>query len=189
MRDLTVRDTREFKAVDLTSMRYLECAIRACHFGVGRIHLVDHCIDGVLLEELFTRDGIGTLVSNRPFDQIRLATIEDVGGILALIEPLEQDGLLVKRSREKLEIEIDHFSVLIREEVVVACGALYPFDNAMGELACITVHQDYRRDGFGNIILTALERRAREVGLREVFVLTTHASHWFQENAYTKAEI
>jgi amino-acid N-acetyltransferase len=188
-RQITVRDAREFTCADAAIGRYLDCAIRACQSGVGRVHIVERNRDGVLIEELFTRDGIGTLVSNTPFDQLHKATIEDVGGILGLIEPLEQEGSLVKRSREKLEIEIDHFSVIVREGVVVACGALYPFANGVGEIACIAVHSDYRRDGFGNVVLGALERRAAEAGLQQVFVLTTQATHWFQENGYVRAEI
>ncbi len=188
-RQLTVRDARDFLSFGPATDRFMECAIRACQFGVGRVHIVDRSTNGVLIEELFTRDGVGTLVSNAPFDQLRSATIEDVGGILALIEPLEQDGFLVKRSREKLEMEIDHFSIIVRESVVVACGALYPCASDMGEIACIAVHPDYRRDGFGNVVLGALERRAQEAGLRRVFVLTTQATHWFQENGYARTEI
>jgi amino-acid N-acetyltransferase len=153
------------------------------------VHIVDRSIDGVLIEELFTRDGVGTLISNTPVDHLRRANVEDVGGILALIEPLEQDGSLVKRSREKLEMEIDHFSVIVREEVIVACGALHAFPNAMGEIACIAVHQAYRSEGFGNVILRALERRAEEAGLQQVFALTTRAIDWFLESGYVRAEI
>ena len=122
-------------------------------------------------------------------DHLRRATIDDVGGILALIEPLELDGVLVKRSREKLETEIDHYSVIIREGTVIACGALHPFPNATGEFGCIAVHADYRSGGFGNDILRELERRAEAAGLREVFVLTTQATHWFQERGYARASL
>lgn len=189
IRALTIAEVREFASRDSLQRRYVDCAARACQFGVGRVHIVDRAQDGVLIEELFTRAGAGTMISNSPVDQLRRATIEDVGGILALIEPLEQDGLLVKRSREKLEMEIDHFSVLVREQVIVACGALHPFPNAMGEIACIAVHADYRSDGFGNVVLRALERRAEESGMREVFALTTQASHWFQDSGYVRGDI
>ncbi len=189
MRHLTVGDASEFGTADPVVTRYLECALRACRFGVGRVHLVDRSIEGVLIDELYTRDGIGTLISNTPFDQIRQATIEDVGGILALIGPLERDGSLVKRSREKLEIEIEHFSVVVREGVVVACGALYPLESKFGEIACIAVHSDYRGAGFGKLVLDTLERRATEAGVRRLFVLTTKALHWFLENNYARAEM
>lgn len=188
-RQLTVGEAREFCTSGPAPNRFLECAIGVCELGIERVHLVDRELDGVLIDELYTRDGIGTLVSNTPFDQIRSATIEDVGGILALIGPLERDGSLVKRAREKLEVEIECFSVLVREGVVIACGALYTMAEDFGEIACLAVHADYRRDGFGNLVLGALERRASAAGLQQVFVLTTQATHWFLESGYLRIEI
>jgi amino-acid N-acetyltransferase len=190
IRQLTVREAQDLSDLDDRSDHLLQIARRACQFGVQRVHIVDRTQDGVLLKELFTRDGVGTLVSQVPFDQMRRATVEDVGGILNLIQPLEEAGLLVKRSREKLEIEIDRFAVLIREDTIVACGALYTYDeSALGEIACVAVHPDYRRDGFGNAVLIELERRARESDLQKVFVLTTQASDWFQEQGFAKATL
>ncbi|HMM76364.1 MAG TPA: amino-acid N-acetyltransferase [Gammaproteobacteria bacterium] len=165
----------------------LAAALRACKLGVRRVHLVASDADGALLLELFTRDGVGTLLSDTPFDQLRRATIDDVGGILDLIEPLEAAGVLVKRSREKLEQEIDHFTVMVRDGLTVACGAVYPYlAEGMAELACIAVRPDYRSAGFGASLIAALERRAGELGIDTVFVLTTQATHWFQEHGYVK---
>jgi amino-acid N-acetyltransferase len=165
----------------------IAAALRACMLGVGRVHLVSSVDDGALLLELFTRDGVGTLFSNSPFDQLRRATIDDVGGILDLIEPLEAAGVLVKRSREKLEREIDHFVLMVRDGLTVACGAVYPYPaDGMAELACIAVHPDYRRGGFGASLIAAMESRAAELGLDSVFVLTTQATHWFQEHGYVR---
>lgn len=190
---LTVRDARRLdsdqQASELTGQA-LECACRACEAGVDRVHLINRELDGALLRELFTRDGVGTLLSNTAFDQMRRATIDDVGGIFDLIQPFEEDGLLVKRSREKLEMEIDYFMVLIREGTVVACGALYPFpDCTAGEIACIAVHPDYRVQGFGDVLLHALEQGAAHSGLDKVFVLTTQAAHWFRERGYVPADL
>ena len=165
-------------------------ALRASEEGVQRVHLVSSARDGALLQELFTRDGAGTLVSAAPFDQLRQATIEDVGGILALIEPLEASRVLVKRSREKLEREIGCFEVMVRDDTTVACGAVYPYPSErMAELACIAVHPEYQRSGFGGLLLAALEQRARAAGLESVFVLTTQTSHWFQEHGFEKRGI
>ncbi|MCA8967249.1 MAG: amino-acid N-acetyltransferase, partial [Planctomycetes bacterium] len=129
-RQLTVRQARELRerkprgdeAHDL-----LDTGIRACQLGVERVHVISHAVDGAVLRELFTRDGIGTMLSSAPFDQLRAAKVEDVGGILELVRPLEEQGILVKRSREKLENEIDHFVVMVREGTVIACGALYSY--------------------------------------------------------------
>ncbi|MBM4228170.1 MAG: amino-acid N-acetyltransferase [Gammaproteobacteria bacterium] len=184
IRQLTLREARERLKESTASRQELVSAARACQFGVGRVHLLE-AADGALLLELFSRDGVGTLVSDTPFDQMRQATIEDVGGILDLIEPLEATGVLVKRSREKLETEIDHFMVVVRDGATVACAGLYPFpEDGMAEIAGVAVDPDYRRHGFGKWLMGALEAKARVLGLQAVFVLTTQAHHWFMELGY-----
>jgi amino-acid N-acetyltransferase len=151
---------------------------------------VDRRVDGALLLELFTRDGIGTLVSASPFDTLRKATIDDVAGILELIAPLEEDGTLVRRSREKLETEIDQFSVLVRDGTIIGCGAIYPFaEEGMAELACLSVHPDYRKEGRGDLLLSNLEAAARQRGLKGLFVLTTQTAHWFIERGFLEASV
>ena len=189
VRQLTLQQARELEAADPRMERFLKASIRACQQGVRRTHIINHQSDGALMEELFTRDGCGTLVSDAPFDRLRGATIDDIGGILALIEPLEIAGVLVKRSREKLEIEIDHFHVMVREGTVVACGALYEFDEQAAEIACIAVHPEYRGHQFGSAMVAALEQRARSKGIAQTFVLTTDAAQWFEEQGYAREEI
>ena len=190
VRQLTLKQARELEPADPALARLLNVAIKACQGGVQRTHIVNYQNSGALLEELFTRDGSGTLISDTPFDRLRAATIDDIGGILALIEPLEAMGLLVKRSREKLEMEIDHFQVMVREGTVVACGALYEFDNGTAaEIACIAVHEDYRGNEFGAALVNALEQRARAEGVTNVFVLTTGATGWFEELGYQRVSL
>ena len=185
VRQLTPREARAEHYTG-AGCRLLVPAVRACQFGVERVHLINSAEGGLLLE-LFTRDGIGTLLSNTPFDQLRRATIEDVGGILDLLEPLETEGVLVKRSREKLETEIDHFMVMVRDGATVACGALYPFATEQAaEIAGIAVEPHYRRHGFGRALLAALEAQAQVLRLTRVFVLTTQATHWFEEQGYQR---
>ena len=189
VRELTPREAREYQRREGSHQQELANAVRACQSGVERVHLLD-AGDGALLLELFTRDGVGTLVSNAPFDQLRQATIEDVGGIVQLIEPLEAIGALVKRSREKLETEIEHFMVVVRDGATVACGALYPFvADRCGEIACVAVEPAYRQFGFGKTLLAALEQRAVALKLDAVFALTTQAKHWFQEYGYVAVEL
>jgi amino-acid N-acetyltransferase len=171
-------------------MPELDDAINACRSGVRRVHLVDRRVDGGLLLELFSRDGIGTLVSAAPFDTLRKATIDDVGGVLELIAPLEADGTLVRRAREKLETEIDQFTVLVRDGAIIGCGALYPFPTeGMAELACLAVHPDYRNEGRGDLLLGNLQVAARQMGVKKLFVLTTQTAHWFVERGFGEASI
>jgi len=169
--------------------RLLQVAVDACQGGVARVHVLDRRRDGILLSELFTRDGVGTLITAHSFERLRAATVDDVGGILELIEPLEREGVLVRRSRELLETEIGRFLVMEREGTVVACAALYPMgESRAGELACVAVHPDYRGAGRGERMLARMEALARAQDMDRLFVLTTRAPHWFQERGFEPAD-
>ena len=167
----------------------LRQSIHACRSGVSRVHIIDRRIEGALLLELFSRDGVGTMINADTYDSIRPATIDDIGGILELIRPLEVSGALVRRSREKLETEITHFNVVERDGAVVACAAMYPYpEERLAELACLAVDDAYRRGQYGERLLILAEREAREAGAERLFVLTTHAAHWFRERGFVEAD-
>jgi len=169
---------------------YLPCALRACRNGVARSHLISRYIDGALLQELFTHEGIGSMVSEAPVETMRQAKIDDVGGILALIQPLEEDGVLVRRSRELLEIEIDRFSVLEHDGIIIGCAALYPFPKEKAaELACMAVHADYRSAGRGEALLEYMRALALGKGFKRLFVLTTRTAHWFLERGFVEGSV
>jgi amino-acid N-acetyltransferase len=169
---------------------YLPAAIRACDNGVKRAHLISRHHDGALLLELFTRDGVGTMLASTALAHIRNATIDDVGGILAIIEPLEEQGVLVRRSRERLEAEIERFVVAEYDNHIIGCAALYAFpDERVGELAALAVHPDFRRDGYGEALMKEIEGRARKLKLASLFVLTTRTAHWFLERGFRTGTI
>ena len=163
----------------------LRACYKACDGGVPRAHVISATEDGALLKELFTRDGAGTMVYRDSYETIRRARIEDVQGILKLIEPLEADGVLVKRSRELLEREIHSFTVMDKDGVIIGCAALYPFsDPGAGELACMAVQKDYRGNGRAAKLLTHIERQALKLGIKKLYVLTTQTAHWFLEQGF-----
>ncbi|MEP7073796.1 MAG: amino-acid N-acetyltransferase [Nitrosospira sp.] len=169
---------------------YLPFAVKACEGGVSRVHLISRHVDGAVLQELFTHSGIGSMISEGPLQNLRDARIEDVGGILQLIEPLEIDGTLVRRNRELLEMEIGRFVVVEHDRMIVGCAALYPFpEDKAAELACLTVHADYRSTGCGDTLLKNIEARARSQGSNRLFVLTTRASHWFVERGFLETDV
>jgi len=169
---------------------YLKSAVKACNAGVSRAHIVPFATDGSVLLELFTHDGIGTMITYENLESLREATIEDVGGIIKLIEPLEADGTLVKRGRELIEREIHYFSVIEHDNVIFGCAALYPFPKErMGEMACLTVNPEVQAQGDGERILKHIETRARESGLTKLFVLTTRTSHWFLRRGFVPATV
>lgn len=176
------------KGLDMQLLN-LELGVKACKAGVKRAQVISFVEDGALLTELFTRDGSGTLITEEKYEQLRQATIDDVGGIIELIEPLEEAGVLVERSRELLENEIGQFTVIEREGMIVACGALYPQEDGSGELACVATHPDYRDSGRGQEILGSIARQAKKAGLKSLFVLTTKTPHWFIERGFTEGSI
>jgi amino-acid N-acetyltransferase len=192
--DLSTTDAEALlsKANKLTAdvRLYLPAAIRACNNGVKRAHLISRRHDGALLLELFTRDGVGTMVAATALAHLRSATIDDVGGILRIIEPLEEQGVLVRRSRERLESEIERFVVAEYDGNIIGCAALYAFpEDKLGELAALAVQPDFRREGYGEALMHEIEARARKLKLAELFVLTTRTAHWFLERGFHVAQI
>lgn len=164
----------------------VRAGLAAGRSGVKRVHLVGAGTDGALLRELYTRDGAGLMLyADTDYEATRQATIEDVAGIQALIKPLESAGILVPRSREQLELDIDTFSVLVRDGTVIACHALieYPDDDA-AEFACVAVHPQYRGGHRARSLLLRAEVTARRRGISRLFVLTTRTTHWFVEHGF-----
>jgi amino-acid N-acetyltransferase len=169
---------------------YLAHAVEAVRGGVQRAHVISRKVPGALLVELFTHDGSGTMITADKVVKLRAAVIDDAGGILKLIEPLEEDGTLVRRGRELLEREITRFSVIEHDGVIVGCAALYPFASARaGELACLAVRPDYRDAGYGERLVRQIETQARARKMKKLFVLTTRATHWFIERGFAESTV
>ncbi len=191
---MTVPDARAYLAnrniQDDDIAYYLPNAINACQHGVSRAHLISRHRDGGLLGELFTHEGIGTMLTRARLEAMRPAQMDDVGRIQQLIRPLEDGGALVRRSQERLEMDIHRFQVLEYDGRIIGCAALYPFteDNA-GELACLVVHPDYRGHDHGETLLEAIEQSARAQHFNRLYALTTHTEHWFIEHGFTPANV
>ncbi len=168
----------------------LRYAVRACRGGVARAHILSYALDGGLLVELFTHEGVGTMVAPEDLEKMRDATPDDVGGIIKLIEPLEADGTLVKRPRELIEREIDRFTVLEHDGFIFGCAALYPFPrDKSGELACLTVHPQYQGYGDGERLMKRIEAKAKAAGIERLFVLTTRTAHFFIKRGFKPATV
>ena len=192
--ELTAQEAAELlaRANRLTThtQLYLARAVEAVRAGVQRAHVISRKLAGALLIELFTHEGSGTMITADKMVKLRPAVIDDAGGILKLIEPLEEDGTLVRRGRELLEREITRFAVIEHDGVIVGCAALYPFLSARaGELACLAVRPDHRDEGYGERLLRHVEVRARAQRMKKLFVLTTRAAHWFVERGFAETTV
>ena len=184
---LTEKNKGKSKIPSQVHDRIFQGLIRASEGGVDRLHIIDRKINGGILLELFTHEGIGTMISQDSLESIRTATQDDIGGILNLIEPLEKEGVLVKRPRETLETEIQKFIIIEHDGLTIGCVALNPFqEEKAGELACLAVHPDFQNTGVGERLLKAIETNCKKQKLKNVFVLTTKSSHWFLENGFKK---
>ncbi len=172
----------EWLSTDLR--RYLPCSVRATQAGVGRVHLIGYEQDGALLRELFTHDGVGTVITRESLENIREAKPDDIAALIALIEPMEEEGILVHRPRELLEREIDHFSIMLHDGIIVGCAALYSHSGEEAELACLAVSHEHREWGYGEQLMKRIEKRARNSGVKRLFVLTTRTEHWFVERGF-----
>jgi amino-acid N-acetyltransferase len=168
---------------------YLQYCVRACRGGVERSHILPFAMDGAILMEVFTHDGIGTMVVDEKLESLREATSDDIGGVLQLIEPFERDGTLVKRSRTEIERDIGHYTVIEHDGVIFGCAALYPYPEARtAEMAALTVSPDVQSQGDGERILKRIEQRARAMGLESIFVLTTRTMHWFIKRGFNQVD-
>ncbi len=170
--------------------RTYQHAATASDKGVARVHLLLDSDPNALLRELFTVDGAGTLVTRERFENLRQASINDVGGIIELIKPLQQNGTLVQRSREQLELDIHQFCVLERDGKVVACAALFldPEESA-AEIACLVTHPDYRGKGRAATLMAYLEQMAKTAGANTLSIRTTRTAHWFAAQGYKAASV
>jgi amino-acid N-acetyltransferase len=168
---------------------YLQHCVRACRNGVARSHIVPFAVDGAILLEVYVHDGIGTMVVDEKLESLREATVEDVGGILKLIEPFEKDGTLVTRDRTEIERDIGNYSVIAHDGVIFGCAALYPYpEQKTAELAALTVSPQVQGQGDGERILKHIEQRAKAAKLQSIFVLTTRTTHWFLKRGFVLAE-
>lgn len=176
--------------ISADSIRNINAAIQACQQNVKRVHLINRHYDGALLLELFTRDGEGTLISSTSFENLRDANLNDIGGILELITPLEKQGKLIKRSREKLEMEISDYMVIERDGLIIACTAFHLLAKTEAAIvACLAVHPDYQHQARGKHLFNYLINKAKQQGLQQLFVLTTQTTHWFIEQGFLSTEL
>ena len=168
---------------------YLQHCVKACAGGVERSHILPYATDGALLLEVFTHDGVGTMVVDEKLESLREASADDEGGILQLIEPFERDGTLVRRERTEIERDIANYTVIEHDGIIFGCVALYPYaEERTGEMAALTVSPLSQNQGDGERLLKRVEQRARQGGLDSIFVLTTRTMHWFIKRGFVSVD-
>ncbi|MDR1786794.1 MAG: amino-acid N-acetyltransferase [Spirochaetaceae bacterium] len=167
----------------------LSCAAGACERGVERTHILDGNTDGVLLCEVFSEFGSGTMVYRSGYGGIRDMTLDDIPAVLAVMRPFIEGGILLPRTGEQLAQSYRDYIVFELDGGVRACAALHMYDDGQGEIAAVAVNEGYSRMGTGPRMIKFLIDRARGLGAEAVFVLTTQTADWFEQLGFVSAPL
>ena len=158
-----------------------QCAVAACRAGVQRVHVINGRVDEGLLAEVFSNEGVGTLIYANEYQQIRRAMKKDVRAILALTKPSMDSEELVKRTRASIEKQLGDYYLFEIDRNPVACIALHPYPEAgKAEVACLYVSPSHENQGIGRKLIPIIESKARESGWTELLALSTQAFTYFQ---------
>ncbi|MGL4675773.1 MAG: GNAT family N-acetyltransferase, partial [Wohlfahrtiimonas sp.] len=131
-----------------------------------------------------------SMITNEPYDEIKPAELIDIQALKALMQPLEDDGTLKKRSIQDLEKDIHNFYLMFRDNSLIGAVAYYPYpEEKTTELASLIVHPDYRKGKKANQLMQFVEHKAQEDGFDSIFLLTTQTAHWFMGNGFKEAKI
>lgn len=168
---------------------FLNSAISAINDGVGRVNVIAYNgseFRNNLFQELFTHQGSGTVISANGLEEIRLANLEDLSGIMTIIKPLEEDGTLLARSREQLEEILRFITVVTHDGLIVGCAALLPIadDKTSAEFACFAVLAEHQKRGIGIKLLKAVCDSAKKQKIKNIYLLTSRTHEWFSENGF-----
>jgi amino-acid N-acetyltransferase len=164
-------------------------SVSACRAGVERVHFLDGGREGVVLKEVFSTLGTGTMVHADPFENIRPMALEDIPEVLRIMEPLIQQGNLVRRTEEDLHRKRSDYVVFETDGTVRGCGALHRYGPSKAEVAALAVDGTYKHLGIGQRIVAYLIEEARKTGLAGVFALTTRTSDWFLSLGFESAAV
>jgi amino-acid N-acetyltransferase len=167
----------------------LETAATACRGGVDRAHILDGRQGGVLLKESFSNLGVGTMVYADAYEHLRPMELPDVAGILEIMQPLIAEGVLVQRTREDLKRRMKDYWVYDMDGVVHGCAALHIQGGSSAEIAGVAVDPRFAQLGIGTKLISRLSENASEQGIRQLFVLTTHAADWFLARGFREGSI
>jgi len=170
-------------------IRNFRLAFKASKAGVHRVHIIDGREEGSVLKELFSNLGVGTMIYADEYDSVRALHSRDLPDILRLMEPLMQNGILIRRSIDQIQEKKDDYYVLEIDGSVRACGALHDWGESQGEIAAVATEPNYTDLGLGKKIVGFLIEKAGKLRMRRVFALTTQSQDWFESLGFKEASV
>jgi amino-acid N-acetyltransferase len=160
----------------------IEHGARACRHSIPRVHLLNGLVNEALLSEVFSHEGIGTMIYSNEYQQIRRVFKKDVRNVMGLIRQSVHNEELIRRTRADILARIDDYWVLEIDRTLVGCVALHPsVDSKKAELACLYVSKGSEGQGYGRKLMTFAEKLASEKGMEQIFALSTQAFAYFQQ--------
>ena len=171
------------------NLKELALALKASEAGVERVHIINGAEEGAVLRELFSNLGAGTMVYADEYESIRALRSNDIPDILRLMEPLMQEGYLIRRTPEDIQNKKDDYAVFEIDGQIHACGALHNWGESQGEIAAIATDSGYADLGLGRRVVSFFIDRAQKSGLRRVFVLTTRTHDWFEALGFRESTV
>ncbi len=170
------------------SLELVSLGLEACNLGVKRVHIVDGHIEGMILKEIFSNRGLGTMIYANQHENIRKMTHSDIPEVLRIMHPAVEDKILIPRTASDLEEKIKDYIVYEVDGTVHGCGALHKYGQ-QGEIAAIVVDEMYINAGIGKKIVSYLMEKALAMKLKQVFLLTTQTSDWFSQLGFEQGKI
>jgi len=168
--------------IDKGTLSKLEHAAKACRHGVPRVHIINGSTDEALLSEVFSHEGIGTMIYSNDYQQIRRVFKKDVRALIDLIRRSVDHAELVKRTRADLIAQLDDYWVLEIDKTLVACVALHIYpEEQKAEMACLYVSKSHEGQGYGRKLMSFAEQTAAQRGAKHIFALSTQAFNYFQQ--------
>lgn len=181
LKQLLAQSAADFSPDVVSKARF---AASACDAGVPRVHVINGRVDEGLLAEVFSNEGVGTMVYANEYQQIRRALKKDIRSLLSLTKTSVANAELVKRTRSAIEKQIGDYYLFEIDRNPVACVALHVYpEQSKGELAFLFVNPSHENQGIGRKLVQFVESKARELGLAELVTLSTQAFTWFQSKA------
>ncbi len=185
--DLFLKLNKNKKDHELPAL--ISLAYQACQKGVKRVHILDGTIEGVILKEIFSNRGSGTMIYSNQHENIRPMTHGDISEVLRIMQPYIGQNVLLERSEQDLAEQSEDFVVYEVDGLVHGCGSLHLYPGRQGEISGVAVDETYGGLGIGRRIISYLLNKAKSLKLRQVFVLTTQTTDWFQKLGFKEGDI
>lgn len=172
---------------DCTHPAELQAAAEVCRAGIQRVHLLDGMQRGVLLDELFSEEGVGTMVHTDSYREIRPLQEDDIPELLSMIARCVVDAKLVQRTYESIRDNISSYYVYTLDDTIVGCVALYPYpEDSCAELGCLFIKKNYEGHGYGRAMCRFVEESARRQNFRRIFAISQSAVDYFRHRLHYK---